>query len=550
MMGRVGTETGKTDQKIGKLGEKFRKNRGITFGLVGMATAGFEAIGMFQMLQDTQTRMAESQQTLNELQEKGITSGREYSNAQSQLTKDQRFYNMTLRNTVLSFTDLIPFTLMTISSLVNMGVGLGSITKKFTVLGGKIKDTPKALKAFTVVAGASNLANPIIAAITAASTAFIALTADVEGTRTKLNEFGEEMGNTHPAVKQLLTVIGDLTNGLLDARNAEVLATLDAIGLKDEYIALTGTTDTLNEAQGTLGSGIVDLSPKFQTLSSTVREESLTIQQAMEKNADITDFSVQEQTQALLNLEKNTKDVTTSVAAWLRAKERSEANHAQLYITFVTALKTYNQAMLESMELTIPEINELYEEWEEEQEEVSLSVMDNNEDVIKSYGFTVEQWKQLTEEQIESLSDWVGEQQDATFTLTQLHNIRQTELSSEEARYQQFVSAMKVGTDDWMARMELIPEEYDSFTERIKQEQEDLLKETERIQDEMSKAFQKAEGDASDAWTKSIDEILSQNSRLSYIGKTAQTSFIEKSIELQNKVFEASLIDKKKDVRQ
>lgn len=132
-MNAVNTATTTTTSKLQRFGEAFKGNRGIVFGIAGLTSALGEAIGMMGMYGDTAQRLGEAQQKLNNLQEKGITAGKAYADAQNEVVKQQRFFNMVQRNTVLSNMDMIFFTTMAVSGFIKLGTGAnktGSIMNK------------------------------------------------------------------------------------------------------------------------------------------------------------------------------------------------------------------------------------------------------------------------------------------------------------------------------------------------------------------------------------------------------------------------------------
>lgn len=132
------------NSKLGKFGKIFSDNRGIVFGVAGLSSALAEAVGMMGMFGDSQLRLAEAQEELNKLEEQGITSGKAHADAVSEVTKQQRFFNMVSRNTILSQMDMVFFTTMVISGLVKMnsegGATAGMLGKLKGVFGG-LKNT-------------------------------------------------------------------------------------------------------------------------------------------------------------------------------------------------------------------------------------------------------------------------------------------------------------------------------------------------------------------------------------------------------------------------
>lgn len=115
---KVGTSTAKAGTGLQSFAQKFQGNKGAIFGLVGMTAAGFEAVGMFSMYQSAADKLSAAQQKVNELQALGQEGSAAYKDAVNEVQDAQRGYNFILRNTMLSFTDLIPFTLLFINTLL------------------------------------------------------------------------------------------------------------------------------------------------------------------------------------------------------------------------------------------------------------------------------------------------------------------------------------------------------------------------------------------------------------------------------------------------
>lgn len=161
-MGTMNREVTKAQGMFGKLQSFFSGGmRGLTFGLTGMATAGIEAVGMFSMLQDAQTRVSESQAHLNELQAQGVTSGADYQRTTNELEKAQRALRFSLRFTILSFADLIPFVLNTINSFVKIKTA-GQAAAQGTMA---VATATNTLSGATKLATTANAANTVSMAL-------------------------------------------------------------------------------------------------------------------------------------------------------------------------------------------------------------------------------------------------------------------------------------------------------------------------------------------------------------------------------------------------
>lgn len=131
----VGTAATVGKSKMQSFGDAFKGNRGIVFGIAGLTSALAEAVGMMGMYGDTALRLSEAQAKLNNLIDKGVTSGKAYTDAQAEVTKQQRFFNMVQRNTILSQMDMVFFTTMAVSGLIKLGTGSGKAAQMFQKLG-------------------------------------------------------------------------------------------------------------------------------------------------------------------------------------------------------------------------------------------------------------------------------------------------------------------------------------------------------------------------------------------------------------------------------
>lgn len=112
--------TDNAGKSTGGLAAKFQGNKGLIFATVGIATAGMEAVGMFQQYQNAAAKVSEATERLNQLERAGITTGQDYTRAQNDLADANRGVQFALRILALSVGDLIPFTLL----LINSGVKL------------------------------------------------------------------------------------------------------------------------------------------------------------------------------------------------------------------------------------------------------------------------------------------------------------------------------------------------------------------------------------------------------------------------------------------
>ena len=142
-------ETTKAQGAFAKLTNFFSGGmRGLTFGLTGMVTAGIEAVGMFSMLQDSQQRVTDAQAELNDMQAQGITSGSDYQRVTNELEKAQRALRFSMRFTILSFADMIPFVLNTVNSLVKVRTAAAENRVAMQALGTTVRTTGAEMAVF------------------------------------------------------------------------------------------------------------------------------------------------------------------------------------------------------------------------------------------------------------------------------------------------------------------------------------------------------------------------------------------------------------------
>jgi hypothetical protein len=200
------TTFGKSADAAGKstsgLAAKFQGNKGLIFSTVGIATAGLEAVGMFQQFQNAQAKVSEATARLNTLEAAGLQHTSAYTDAQRDLTDANRGLQFAFRILALSVGDLIPFSLLLINSLV------------------KLKDT------------VSSGAKPAIDAVAKSTTAF--------GTAATATSTGGLRG-----------FFNSLTQGLTGTKNLDT-------GLK----TVSTTTGTFNNALGNLQTGFTNTNTK------------------------------------------------------------------------------------------------------------------------------------------------------------------------------------------------------------------------------------------------------------------------------------------------
>lgn len=274
----IGKATATTDKYTKSTGNANKNNvdgarrvRALAFSFTGLGVAMTEAVGLLGSYQASVDKVNSLQDRVNKLMEEGKQGTREYDSAVRQLEDAQRGLNFMFRNMILSFTDMIPFTLLIVNEFVkirsssnaarNALQGQDTATKtltisnnalatsnsrtlipsvdgvkksflgiekktvdvggKFTKIGSTIRG--KLVGAFSKLgAGAKGalanmlgfVTNPIGAAIAAIGVVIGALAFDVGGLRTKMNELGVAIGDQIPIFKPFLKFLGMIGEGL------------------------------------------------------------------------------------------------------------------------------------------------------------------------------------------------------------------------------------------------------------------------------------------------------------------------------------------------
>jgi len=147
-----GNETEKAAGKSGTFAQKFAGNKGMIFGMLGMVSAGVEAIGMWGMYFQAQEGVAEAQAKVNKLVENGSEGTREHSQALQELGKQQKWVSMVTRNLVLSNFDMVFWSGMIVQGLSKQGGAMSKITGLFGKLKNAIHPTTAATTSLVTAA--------------------------------------------------------------------------------------------------------------------------------------------------------------------------------------------------------------------------------------------------------------------------------------------------------------------------------------------------------------------------------------------------------------
>lgn len=265
----LGNSSDTTSKKTEGLAQKFQRNKGLIFGLTMLTSGILEAQGMFSMWADANEKISASQDALNkvvaggiegtesyqralekrnaaqekvndlvargktdtpaytkavreldkaqgalnQIQEGGIQGTKEYQAATDDLAEAQRGMRFVQRNMILSLTDLIPLTLMTVSGIMNLRSateGAAAATTGMT----------KAMKVARVAMVALPLAG--------IGLALLAIRNNTFGFRDALEDLGKKIGNAFPQLKGFLTWVHDLGEALgLTGKNLDLTKAWD-----------------------------------------------------------------------------------------------------------------------------------------------------------------------------------------------------------------------------------------------------------------------------------------------------------------------------------
>lgn len=229
---KANTTTGKFSQSQDKaagstksFAEKFQGNRGLIFSVTGIITAGVEAIGMFQNFQNALAKQQAAQDQLNKLEQEGITTGREYTQAQRDLDDANRSVTFALRIMALSMGDLIPFSLL----LVNQFVNMRAAAQQAAAAKQTLTATTQALGTASQQAATGGLAQ-MLTSTGQVTTAANAMTPAVRNTSVATNELFTSSGRLVTGFTPMGRAIQDNTN-FIGTRSSGLVGGMNALNL-------------------------------------------------------------------------------------------------------------------------------------------------------------------------------------------------------------------------------------------------------------------------------------------------------------------------------
>src|SRR6185503_6198447 len=252
----IGQSAGKMQQNVSKTTGHLK---GIAFGMIGPTSAGVEAIGMLGMWQDTAKRTAEAQQELTEATKTYGEDSTQATRATQELTKAQRFQNMTQTNLILSMFDMVPFTLLLVNGIREQAL----LTKQ---LAAEQKIAATVQRALAVETQAQSLAVAGQAtAMKALSPLALQSIANTQGMGVAAATAATNLGTATKATGGFRVALTGLLTGAL-GKIAIVLAAI-AVAIFAWNKNWLGVRDAINAAGVAIGNAIPQLKPLLAILS-------------------------------------------------------------------------------------------------------------------------------------------------------------------------------------------------------------------------------------------------------------------------------------------
>lgn len=382
-MGKAGAETTKTGGAMQKLTDFMQGNKGLIFSVTMLGSGISEAIGMYQGWQDASEKLNAAKEREADLLARGLEGTKEYGDAVNDVADAQRGYNFITRFTIQSFGDLVPMTLMLTSSLLDMTSKMGGMSAakaKLAAAGSKLVSVFSAL--------GSTLMNfttrhPLLAMLTLASAAVLALIKNFMGFRDAVNQLGVSLGQVLSPLKPILEQFGLIGNQALD------------------------TADSILS---------------FGVTSAQATED---YEKQVLKTGDATKLSYQEQIEFVNKFGEEAGDVTVSLGAYLKQQQQDTDEHKTKYAQFVEAMQSGNQEIAQSLGLTQEEFKTFSEEFQQSVEAMDETWNTGVESILGN-------WDAVKSGFGESVSSTVGEIQKLEAKITEL-TAQQWDLDDKKA---------------------------------------------------------------------------------------------------------------------
>ena len=546
----LGKKTDSTKGKMSGFAEVFRGNRGLIFSLSMVTSGAFEAQGMLSMLADSQAKQQEAQARVNELVEAGITSGKQYTDAQHELTDANRGLSFATRNTMLSVSDMIPLSIMLASSLIDVagkGVTLTKVKEKLlgtvTKLGGALKGLPGALQAVAAGMTAVGIAGGTIAG---AATALLILSTNTFGARDAFNKLMDDIEKSSGPFEGFVSHQQKGWNNIFDAINGGVQ---HLTGAKDQSV---DTAEGMSVDAETIGLKWIDTSNIMGDSTVKIVGDQKNIQDAAEQTKDITTYSLGEQIRFLQDAEKANQDVLVSALAALQKREASESNFNNKYQQYAKARASSDDMALQRLQLTAQEeeeFNKMYVDAQAEQQEANKK---KNEEIKKAeeeakvaeqnrmFAFTAS-----AEEQLKYLELLRTKTSEKTVTLINLMRDEQTAEAEWNQKHEQFIKGYVQGDENVRNSLAMTASEFQEHKKVWESGLKDMGTSSGKTQEQIMEDAKKRAKEFADEWKKGVDSVNASFDKFGQVGTQRLTEvgnavreLAKARMELENTEFE------------
>ena len=222
-------------------------------------------------------------------------------------------------------------------------------------------------------------------ALTAVSVIAVALITNVGGIRDKLYAFGQKVVEVVPMLKLLIDALGWVGGKAAELGKWLGFASDEGDNYNNTQTAMAMTTDDTSETMENQGDTAV-------VTTDTINQ------------------SVEEQIQALKDMELNTKETNTSAAAWWAVKSEADQEYAKQYALFKDVFSVVNGEIVVSDEDKAKKIiastqmlEQMSSDYVAEYEEDAETIMSTNDDLTASHEQTAEILQQVWDNAVKKI---------------------------------------------------------------------------------------------------------------------------------------------------
>ncbi len=249
-------------KKTSGLAAKFQGNKGLIFATVGIATAGLEAVGMFQQFQNAQGKVAEATTRLNTLEAAGLQHTQAYRDAQHDLTDANRGLSFAFRILALSAGDLIPFSLLLINSFVKLKDTVGTAKPAVDAAAKTITGLGTAANT-TSGGGLKNLFNSFTQSVTGAKN----FDTGLKTANTTTGTFNNALGNLQTGFTNTNTKVLDATR-FIGTSNSGLVGGVSGLSVAMDESNKRSTK--FKEAFANIGTSVKNLPNTFKNIGASI----------------------------------------------------------------------------------------------------------------------------------------------------------------------------------------------------------------------------------------------------------------------------------------